>query len=89
MFDSGATHSFISIDCVKKLNLPLSSLSFDSLGSIPTKEKDSTSQVYLNYPIFITGKPFVIDHVCLPLTSIDIIIGMDRLSSNGIILDYS
>ena len=26
LFDSGATHSFISIDCVKKLNLPLSSL---------------------------------------------------------------
>ena len=89
LFDSGATHSFISINCVKKLNLPFSSLPFDLSVSTPTGRKVSTSQTYLNCPILIEGKPFVIDLVCLPLTDIDIIIGMDWLSSNDIILDCS
>ena len=77
LFDSGAMHSFISIDCVKKLNLSLSSLPFDLLVSTPTGGKVSTSQACLNCPILVEGKPFVIDLVCLPLTGIDIIIGMD------------
>ena len=77
LFDSRATHSFISIDCVKKLNLSLSSLPSDLLISTPIGEKVSTSQDCLNCSILVKRKPFVIDLVCLPLTSIDIIIGMD------------
>ena len=44
LFDSRATHSFIYIDCVKKLNLPLFSLPLDLLVSIPTRGK-----FYLSY----------------------------------------
>ena len=38
LFDSRAMHSFISIDCVKKLNLPLSPLPFDFLVSTLTRK---------------------------------------------------
>ena len=74
---------------MKKLNLFLSSFTFDLLVSTPTRGKVSTSQAYLNCPILVEGKPFIIDLVCLPLTGIDIIFGMDWLSNNDIILDYS
>ena len=77
LFDLGAMHSFISIDCVKKLNLPLSSLPFNLLVSNPTGEKVSTSQACLNCLILVEGKLFVINLVCLPLIGIDIIIGID------------
>ena len=43
----------------------------------------------MNCPILVEGKPFVIDLVCLPLIDIDIIIGIDWLSTNDIILDCS
>ena len=46
LFESGATHSFISIDCVKKLDMP-----FDLLISTPTKGKVPISQACLNCPI--------------------------------------
>ena len=81
MFDSGATYSFISIESMKELNLPLSLLPFDLLVSTPTGGKVSTSQACLNCPIWVEGKPSVIDLVCLPLIGIDIIIGMDWLST--------
>ena len=77
LFDLGATHSFISIDCVEKLNLSLSSLLFDLLVSTPTGGKVSTSQACLNCLILVEGKSFVVNLVCLSWISIDIIIGMD------------
>ena len=88
LFDSRAIHSFIFIDCVKNLNLPLSFLPYNLLVSSLTGKKVYTSQAYLKCPILVKGKSSVIDLVCLPLMGIDIIIGMDWLSTNDIILDY-
>ena len=89
LFESGAMHTFIYFDCLRKLNFPLFSLPFDLLVSTPTRGKVSTSQTCLNCPILVEGKPFVVDLICQPLTGIDIIIGMDWLSSNDIIVDCS
>ncbi|XP_020231057.1 uncharacterized protein LOC109811672 [Cajanus cajan] len=36
LFDSGATHSFISVSCVRKLNLPVSLLDYDLVVETPT-----------------------------------------------------
>ena len=77
LFNLGATHSFISIDCVEKLSLSLSSLLFDLLVSTPIGGKVSTSQAYLNCLIQLEGKPIVVNLVCLSWTGVDIIIGMD------------
>ena len=43
----------------------------------------------MNCLISVKGKSFVIDLICLPLIGIDIIIGIDWLSSNDIILNCS
>ena len=37
LFDSGATHSFISFDCAKKLKLPVQELEFELVVSTPTE----------------------------------------------------
>ncbi|XP_027337292.1 uncharacterized protein LOC113850992 [Abrus precatorius] len=52
LFDLGATHSFISVDCVKSLNLE-----------------------------------FEVDLICLPLSQLDVILGMDWLAANHVLLD--
>jgi len=45
LFDSGATHSFISDDCVKKLNLPVRELNVELVVSTPTEGTIVTSSV--------------------------------------------
>jgi len=36
----------------------------------------------------ISGRTFLIDLICLPLSEIDVILGMDWLSSNHVLLNY-
>ena len=45
LYDSGATHSFIYLDCVTKLLLPISELPYDLLVSTLTNNPVRTSQV--------------------------------------------
>ena len=77
LFDSGATHSFISCLCVEKLKLYVSSLNKDLVVETPTSGSVLTSDVCLNCPVEISGRTFLIDLICLPLSQIDVILGMD------------
>ena len=52
----------------------------------PTSGYVLTSNVCLNFPVEINGRTFLIDLICLPLSQIDVILGMDRLSSNHVLL---
>ena len=45
LFDLGATHSFIYLDCVTKMLLPISKLPSDLLVSALTNNPVRTSQV--------------------------------------------
>ena len=47
-----------------------------------------TFDVCLNCPVEISGRTFLIDLICLPLSQIDVILGMDWLSSNHVLLNY-
>ncbi|XP_057442843.1 uncharacterized protein LOC130734429 [Lotus japonicus] len=77
LYDSGATHSFIVIDLVKQLRLSSQSLSRSLMVSTPTGDTVSTSVVCANCPPLIQEESFVVDLICLPLSQIDIILGMD------------
>ena len=44
-----------------------------------------TFNVCLNCPIDISGRTFLIDLICLTLSQIDVILGMDWLSSNHVL----
>jgi len=77
LFDSDATHSFISCSCVEKLKLYVSILNKDLVVETPTSGSVLTSNVCLNCPMEISGRTFFIDLICLPLSQIDVILGMD------------
>jgi len=76
LFDLGATHSFISLDCEDRLGLPIF-FSFDFLVSTPTSTSVETSVLCASCPISISGHSYRINLICLPLSNIDIILGMD------------
>ena len=87
LFDSGATHSFISNDCVKKLHLPVSKLPYDLCVSTPAEGKILTSHALLNCPIQVENKHSNISLICLPLSELDVILGMDWLEANHVSLN--
>ena len=55
----------------------MSSLNKDLVVEILTSGSMLTSNVCLNCPVEISGRTFVIDLICLPLSQIDVILGMD------------
>ena len=87
LFDFGATHSFISYSCVGKLKLSVSSLNKDLVVETPTSGFVLTSKVCLDCPMEISVRTFLIDLICLPMSLIDVILGMDWLSSNHVLLN--
>ena len=87
LYDSGATHSFISHACIERLALGVSVLPFDVVVSTPTDKPITTSQICLKCPIEIEDKSFVVDLIFLPLSQLDVVLGMDWLSSNHVLLN--
>ncbi|WVY90574.1 hypothetical protein V8G54_036088 [Vigna mungo] len=55
LFDSSATHSFISLLCVENLGLSMFDLGCELVVSTPTFEQVSTSLVCIGCPIEVTG----------------------------------
>ena len=80
LFDSGATHSFISNACVGRLNLVKRDLGCELLVSTP-------SSVCVGCSMEVVGYRFKVNLVCLPLEGLDVILGMNCLSNNHIIID--
>ncbi|XP_020203267.1 uncharacterized protein LOC109788843 [Cajanus cajan] len=68
LYDSGATHSFISHTCVSKL--PVSPLSFELIVETPTSGSVITSDVCPKCPLTIDGREFMVDLICLPLSQL-------------------
>ena len=64
LFDSDATHSFISCSCVEKLKLYVSILNKDLVVETPTSGSVLTSNVCLNCPVEISSRTFLIDLIC-------------------------
>nr|KYP48551.1 hypothetical protein KK1_029784 [Cajanus cajan] len=87
LYDFGATHSFISLDCVRGLELLISSLPYEIIVSTPSNKPIITSNVCLNCSVMVHRRMFPIDLICLPLSNLDVVLGMDWLSSNHVFLD--
>ena len=73
--------------CAEKLELSVSSLNKDLVVETPTSGSVLTSDVCLDCPMEISSRTFLIDLICLPLRQIDVILGMDWLSSNHVLLN--
>ncbi|XP_027357452.1 uncharacterized protein LOC113866852 [Abrus precatorius] len=88
LFDSGVTHSFVSMDCVNCLGLPISSLPCNVVVPTPTTKLVVNSSVCLGCSVMIHCRNFCMDLICLPLSQLDVVFGMKWLSSNRVLLDY-
>jgi len=87
LFDSGASHSFVSLDFVSKHNLKAVTLDKGSYCISATGKKISTNQVVLGATLEIGDHQFLADLVVLPGVGIDVILGMKWMSGNGVLID--
>jgi hypothetical protein len=86
LFDSGASHSFISAAYVKKHNLPIALLRCQIIVCSPGGDM-STRQLCLKVNLKIRGVDFVANLIVLESKGIDIILGMDWLSKHKMLID--
>ncbi|XP_058762909.1 uncharacterized protein LOC131636300 [Vicia villosa] len=87
IIDTGATHSFISVDCVKRLGLVPSTLDRRMTIETPSIGSVVTSLACLNCPLTIFDRDFGVDLICLPISNLDVILGMNWLEFNRVYID--
>lgn len=81
LFDSGASHSFVSNKFVGKNGLPISPLSNPMIIHSPGSEM-RTSSLCPNLTLEISGVSFMADLIVLHSQGLDVILGMDWLAKN-------
>jgi hypothetical protein len=86
LFDSGASHSFISVAYVEKHNLPIALLRCQMIvsslgGDMPAR------QLCPKVNLKIRGVAFVANLIVLESKDIDIILGMDWLGKHKVLID--
>jgi hypothetical protein len=85
LFNSGASHSFISSSFVAKHSLPIATMKLAMLVSSPGGEM-RTKHIFQAVSITIRGVEFPSNLILLDSKGIDIILGMDWLSKyDGVI----
>jgi hypothetical protein len=86
LFDSRASHSFISTEYVAKYNLLVSLLKYCMVVSFPGGDMQAR-QVCPRVHIKIRGVDFITNHIVLDSKGIDVIHGMDWLSKHKVLID--
>ncbi|WVZ93956.1 hypothetical protein U9M48_039905 [Paspalum notatum var. saurae] len=86
LFDTGATHSFITRLYAEKHNIHISSIKRPMIISSPG-EKINASSICSMVDIIIRGKKFCTGLLVIDFMDIDIILGMDTLEKWGVKID--
>jgi hypothetical protein len=86
LFDSGASHSFISVAYVEKHNLPIALLKCQMIVSSPGGDMP-TRQVCLKVNLKIGGVDFIANLIVFESKGIGIIFGMDWLTKHKVLND--
>src|SRR3954470_16380134 len=84
LVDCGATHSFISTECVYRLGLEVIPLPEPMIISSATDDTVEARLICKDCSVSFNGRDFPIDLICLPLKRLDVILGMDWLSPNSV-----
>ena len=87
LFDPGATHSFISLDCAKKLDLPHENMDISYEIHTPVGDCYETRIRYPRCPVVIENQNLSADLIELPIQDYDLILGMDWLFQHRAIVD--
>ena len=86
LFDSGATHSFISARFMNEHNIPSSLL--EEIIYVETPLESRSAKLICNScPIEIGGWKFMADLIVLEMQDFDVILGMDWLHQNKATID--
>ena len=88
LFDSGASHTFISEACVARLHLQVTCLERPYIIQTPDTRLNA-GQVVRNVPLNLGGKIFPITPIVLPSQGIDVILGMNWMKQHGVIINTS
>jgi len=56
--------------------------------STPTSGLVKTSSLCARCPVEVEGRRYKVNLICLPLQKLEVILGMDWLSTNRILIDY-
>ena len=86
LFDSGASHTFISKECVSRLGLEVQSISRPYHIHSPGGHL-ITNQLVRQVPLQLQGRVFATQLIVLPTQKMDIILGMNWLGVHRVILD--
>jgi hypothetical protein len=88
LFDSGATHIFISMACTKSRRLTITHLSTPYMISTPGG-KMVTQYLAKNTPLHLGGKVYKASLIILDSQGIDVILGMSWMKENKAVLDIA
>jgi predicted aspartyl protease len=89
LFDSGASHSFISSTFAAKYGMKVVTLDDSGYNIRAVENNISTNQLVLGAKIEIGGRLYDLDLVVLPGLGLDVILGMKWMSGNGVLIDTS
>ncbi|XP_020972948.1 uncharacterized protein LOC107633113 [Arachis ipaensis] len=87
LYDTVASHSFISFDKVEELGLRVSELAFE-LHVHTLHQMVMTRSGCRQVGFELEGRDFVHDLICLPMIGLEMILGFDWLSKNQVLLDF-
>jgi hypothetical protein len=88
LFDSGATHSFISMACTKSHRLTITHLSTPYMISTP-RGKTVTQYLAKNTPLNLGGRVYKASLIILDSQGIDVILGMSCMKEYKVVLDIA
>jgi len=86
LFDSGASHTFISRECANRLGIKIESMSKPYHIHSP-EGRLITNQFVKQVPLQLQGKTFPTTLIILPTQRVDIFLGMNWMDGQGVLLD--
>ncbi|XP_073121243.1 uncharacterized protein [Henckelia pumila] len=88
LLDSGASHSFVSESCMRRLSVFPEETEVGYSVSVPSGEELLTNRVFRGIILELQGNALTADLIVLPMPDFDIILGIDWLSKYGVLVDF-
>lgn len=88
LLDSGATHSFISLNYAKRLPIQPEMLNMTYRVMVPSGDELCADTMFRGVELKAYGNKMPANLIVLPLTEFDVILGMDWLAACGVVIDF-